>query len=278
MCILGEEKEPCFEGANITVDFSLDENFNATFKEMIYQLQEIIDKGGNNTMPNKIEEEALDFKKKEEEKEEEKNQNSQDESGETDKNKTDNNKEETKEKETKDNTEKEDDEDKKKKTKYSAEEEKCPKCGKPMNECVCKGNYSLDEIPEYVELKQNYSDLETKFSAQETEINDLKQSLSELTAFKASVEKKEKEDMIKSFYMLSDEDKKDVLEHVDEYSLNDIEAKLSILCVRNKVNFNLDEEKEEKIDDPTTYNLNGEDMNDAIPAWAKAVMANQENS
>ena len=37
-----------------------------------------------------------------------------------------------------------------------------------------------------------------------------------------------------TFYMLSDEDKKEVIENIDSYSLDDIEAKLSILCVRNK--------------------------------------------
>ena len=74
--------------------------------------------------------------------------------------------------------------------------------------------------------------------------------------------------MINSFYMLSDEDKKDVLENIDTYSLNDIEAKLSIICVRNKVNFNKD------IDDnsnkPITYNLDT-NIDDGIPAWVKAV-------
>ena len=52
--------------------------------------------------------------------------------------------------------------------------------------------------------------------------------------------------MIASFYMLSDEDKKDVVANIDTYSLDDIEAKLSIICVRNKVSFNLDDDKPRK--------------------------------
>ena len=40
--------------------------------------------------------------------------------------------------------------------------------------------------------------------------------------------------------MLSDEDKKDVIENKSKYSLDDIEAKLSVICVRKKVNFDLD--------------------------------------
>ena len=79
--------------------------------------------------------------------------------------------------------------------------------------------------------------------------------------------------MIARFYMLSDEDKKDVIDNIDTYSLDDIEAKLSILCVRNKVSFSLDEDETNKKDQPTTYTLNGDEDEDATtPAWVKAAM------
>ena len=80
--------------------------------------------------------------------------------------------------------------------------------------------------------------------------------------------------MIDRFYMLSDEDKKDVIENMDTYSLDDIEAKLSIICVRNKISFDLD--KDENADaDPVMYNLGGEDTssNALVPDWVKAVDA-----
>ena len=77
--------------------------------------------------------------------------------------------------------------------------------------------------------------------------------------------------MIDGFYMLSAEDKKDVIENIDNYSLDDIEAKLSIICVRNKVNFSLDDDKKEETD-PMVYSLNDNDNNgDNAPAWIKAV-------
>jgi len=77
--------------------------------------------------------------------------------------------------------------------------------------------------------------------------------------------------MIAKFYMLSDEDKEDVINNIDTYSLDDIEAKLSIICVRNKVNFAEDDEKD--IEDPTTFSLNDHDANDsATPAWVKAAL------
>jgi hypothetical protein len=71
--------------------------------------------------------------------------------------------------------------------------------------------------------------------------------------------------------MLSDEDKKDVIENIDKYSLSDIEKELSVICVRNKVDFNLDENNGEK-KDPTVYNLNSQIENEATPAWVKAAL------
>ena len=70
---------------------------------------------------------------------------------------------------------------------------------------------------------------------------------------------------------LSEEDKKDVVTNIDKYSLDEIEAKLSIICVRNKVSFNLDEENHK--DDPMVYNLGGSIEEDATtPAWVKAAL------
>ena len=103
----------------------------------------------------------------------------------------------------------------------------------------------------------------------------LKEENEKLVKFKREVEDKEKDQLINSFTMLSDEDKKDVIVNKDKYSLHDIKAQLSIICVDKKVNFSLPNEKEnnktsEKQDVPTTYNLNNHEM-DNIPAWLKAV-------
>ena len=157
----------------------------------------------------------------------------------------------------------------------STEEEKCPECGKPVDECTCeedkKKEYSLDEIVEYVELKTEYSNLEEKYNALKADYDALEAKVAPLTEFKAQVEKKEKEAMINSFYMLTDEDKADVVANIDTYSLEDIEAKLSIICVRNKVNFNLDENNGQQTG-PTTFNLD-DGADDATPAWVKRAMS-----
>ena len=197
----------------------------------------------------------------------------EDKSGKSEKDNSDDNTEDPKN-EDPENEDPEDDDEKKKK--------------KGKEDFACGGKkkkYSLDEIPEYTELQTQFSDLQTKFSELETKYNalvseneSLKNDNATLTEFKNQSERKEKEEMINSFYMLSDEDKKDVIENIDTYSLNDIEAKLSIICVRNKVSFDLDENNKNH-QDPTTYNLNGDNNDDDadIPAWVKAVLETAKN-
>lgn len=253
LCILGEDYEPCFEGTTITapkIQFSLDDDFKNQMFSFMTEIKELIKEGGNDSMSTEemktsvaeetapvVEEPVAEFAKEDEEK--------------------------------------------------KGEEKVCPKCGKPVDECTCedekkpeekededkKTKYVLDEIPEYVELQTNFSNLEAEMATLKEEKSTLETQLAELVEFKKSMERKEKEDMIKNFYMLSDEDKKEVVDNIDSYSIDEIEAKLSIICVRNKVNFNLDEDNT-KTAEPTTYSLNGDaDVDEGTPAWIKAVQA-----
>ena len=120
-------------------------------------------------------------------------------------------------------------------------------------------DYSLLE-QELETLKANYAEMETKYQ--------------ELVAFKEAVDNEKKDALINSFYMLSDEDKKDVIENKSNYSLDEIESKLCVICVRKKVNFDLDNtEKNEntvEVEKVATYNLNNVE-NEAVPAWLKAL-------
>ena len=70
--------------------------------------------------------------------------------------------------------------------------------------------------------------------------------------------------------MLSDDQKKDCFDNIDTYSLDEIEAKLSVICVRNKVSFDLDKKPE---DAPVTYNLDSvnNDQDAGLPAWVLRV-------
>ena len=146
--------------------------------------------------------------------------------------------------------------------------------------------YNLDEVVEYQELLEKYSTLEgqvnelnstiEKFNAQVEELNQTITKLTEennnLAEFKHTIGREKKQELIDSFYMLSDELKKDCIDNIDTYSLDDIEAKLSVICVRNKVSFDLDKPEEKK---ETVFNLNSvEDENSFdLPAWVQRVQA-----
>lgn len=183
---------------------------------------------------------AYKKKKKDDEEEEEKEDKSDEEKTE----KTDNSSEE-------DNDSEDDEEDDEKKKKK-------------------KSKYTLEEIPEYVELSAQFSALQTSFDQLTEEKAALESQIAELVQFKNAAERKEKEEMIASFYMLSDEDKADVITNIDTYSVDDIEAKLSIICVRNKVSFDLDENTKSN-SNPTVYNLNGDDNDATVPAWVQSL-------
>ena len=287
LCILGENVEPCFEGAGIAAQFSFDDEFKTTLYSMIEELQTALQEGGTAQMNEEekviLEEETpvteeTEFKKKpdEEEKKDEKNPpapEKKDNDDSEDKGASDDSK--------KDEDDDDEDEEKKKKMNHSAseDEEKCPECGKPKSECTCadekdgNGHYSLEEIPEYVELQNNYSALEAKY-------NELMAEITPLREFKAEADKKEKQAMIDSFYMLSDADKADVIANISTYSVEDIEAKLAIICVRNKVNFSLEDDKKEEekpASDPMIYSLGNDTDGDSAPAWIKAVRETAKN-
>ena len=248
LCILGEDVEPCFEGSQITrVQYSFEDSFKEQLFSMIKEIKEILNEGGD-PMPeeNIVVEETIaetvveepevveEPAEIEEQIEEPAQENEEPAAAE----------EETLEVEVEENPQEED---------------------KPAQ-------YNLEDIQEYVELSQKYSELETEYNKVVSERDSLKSEVASLTEFKKGIDKKEKEDMINSFYMLSDDDKKDVVENIDTYSLDDIEAKLSIICVRNKVSFDL-EENSKKDSTPVTFNLNSvnTDEDESIPAWVKAV-------
>lgn len=254
LCILGEDAQPAFEGANITapkVEFSLEDDFKEKMFSMMTEIKNILEGGA--PMINEdgivveepvVEEEPTPAVEEPVVEEPVPNEFAD---------------EENKEEEEK-------------------EEEICPECGKPVSECECeeekeeddKKDYNLDEIPEYAELKANYDELEGKFNTLTTDFEALEAEVTGLREFKTGIEKKEKEAMIARFYMLSDEDKKEVIDNIDTYSLEDIESKLSILCVRNKVSF---ADPGDNDNNPTVYSLNdGNPSGNADkPEWIKAL-------
>ena len=241
------------------LDFSVNEEGVVEFAAEAVEIVDYVPQEEPQFSAESVAEYASKKKKKADEEEEEEEEDKEDKKPEDGEKDSDDKKPEDKpEDESDDSDEEEDDED-------EDEEKKKNKKGK-------KSKYNLEEVQEYVELSAQYSELETNYANAQTRISDLEAQIAELTTFKKGVEKAEKEKLIASFYMLSEEDKKDVVANIDNYSLDDIEAKLSIICVRNKVSFNLDDDKHDS-NPTTTYNLGSEDNDDGVPAWIKAMRA-----
>lgn len=269
LCILGDDVEPCFEGGsvtapNVSTSFSfVDKEFKNSLYNMMQELKFALLQGGQN-MSEEVKDSALTPEVNETPEatpvpetpdvptdagnaEGEGSEGSAS-GGETDfaaKKPEEEEKKNPKEEDSKEDG-KSEDPDKKKKD----EEEDYAK------KKSCKN--SLVE-QEYSELKQKYDTLNAQYS--------------ELLAFKQKIEDKEKDELIEKFFMLSDEDKKDVVENKAKYSLEEIESKLSVICFRKKVNFDLGETSENdnktETQNITTYSLN--DDSSTTPAWIKRV-------
>ena len=125
------------------------------------------------------------------------------------------------------------------------------------------------------ENKKKYSLLEEQCNTLKSQLESAQATINELSAFKLKIEQEEKQKLIGSFYMLSEEDKQDVITNIDKYSLDEIEAKLSVICVRKKVNFNLEDSNKnnnntDEENPTTTFNLNSANM-DSTPGWIKSL-------
>ena len=294
LCILGEDVEPCFEGSSITAPevsktfTKMDDNFKKTLYAMMQDLKfaleggqkMIIDEAETKVTESEVveteaeitaeetsieteatveEEVTLETEESSEDKDTEdqsvlaENDNSiEDQSSQENFTKADDKDEEEESKDANDSKEdsesEEDDEDK---------EYKCGESGKKEK------SYSLLET-ELAETKAAYADLEQKYQV--------------LVEFKKQIDNEKKDALINSFYMLSDEDKADVIENKSNYSLDEIESKLSVICVRKRVNFDLEDtskKEEEVVENVTTYNMN--DVEPTTPAWIAAIK-NTRNS
>ena len=139
----------------------------------------------------------------------------------------------------------------------------------PVEEPAPVEEFKLDYEAMYTELQNQYAELQAKVDAQAAEIERLTAVNTDLTNFKLVVDREKKKELINTFYMLSDEQKKDCFDNIDKYSYDEIEAKLSVICVRNKVSFDLDTHEEKEI---TTYNLDEiKEQVNSTPDWVKRV-------
>ena len=137
-------------------------------------------------------------------------------------------------------------------------------------------SFSLDD---FQTLQGNYSELENRYNDLLTQFNSMKADYDNLVEFKKTKDIEEKQAMIDSFYMLSDEEKKEVQDNIENYTLDEIEGKLSVICVHNKLDLSEKKETEqEQID--TTFSLNNLDSGEddfSAPAWVSLLRKNKKN-
>lgn len=294
LCILGEDVEPCFEGSSVTApkvssNFTkMDDEFKKTLFSMMQELKFALQ--GGQQMEDKVitsepvvEEPAAaavecteeipaaegevvaaepaadvesDFAASQEENESSSTEEQEEGSLEENTQEFAKKEEEEEEKEEESSEENSD---------APAEEDK-----KEEEEDDKEKKYELLQA-DYQALQEQHSALQAEFAALEVKCN-------ELVEFKATIEDAKKDEMINKFYFLSDEDKKEVVENKSKYTIDEIESKLSVICVRNKVNFNLDDNSKNdiKTEDPVITTFTISDEGPSIPAWIAAVKNNQK--
>ena len=280
LCILGDDVEPCFEGAAITggVDSNYAESteFAHTLYTMIKQLQDIIGaKEGGKNMPEKPEEleaaeVATEFV-------------------------AGSGKNEEPQKETKDSEAKKDEEtpsekaepatdhavkdEKQEEEQVAEEEKKKEQTEAKKRECALEDEEKKDEAPEQEEEEEkkpetkhsveekSAAEVETSVAstfALEQENEKLRAELESLRQFKLSIEREQKDALIAKYHMLSDEDKADVVAHKDEYTLEQIDEKLALIYVRKNVDFStVDGHQEEEVDMDSILSFSLDDGKDA---------------
>ena len=270
LCILGDEVEPCFEGSAVTAPevsatFSLDENFKHTLFTMMEELKYALE--GGNTMvkvTEPVKETEVTTVEPEVTTEFTENQVNENESSSSEQAPT--------------SEFKKDDEEDKKEKENPSENEDDKKDEDNGGTSDDKEEDSTDEEKDDdKDKKKKFTVLEQKYNELQSSYASLLEEVEELRTFKKKIEDKEKDELIERFYMLSDEDKKDVIEHKSEYSLEDIKSKLAVICFEKKVNFNLNTSSEneestvEEDESPVvTFDVKATE-DSTVPEWVRAV-------
>ena len=266
LCILGDDVEPCFEGAAITGEnttpskFTLDDDFKKSLFTMMKELEFALK--GDNTV-EQLENQNVETT---EVVESEFVEQAEDNSVETVEVENQENIEDaSNSEESTEFVKKDEEEDEEASEEEADDSDEDPEDSEDDKEN--KVNHSLHTDEEYAELETKFQALQESYSALEAEKE-------ELVNFKNTVEDKQKDELIAKFFMLSDEDKQDVIANKRQYSLEDIESKLAVICYRKKINFVEDASDSTSQEVVVTFDMN-DASDDSTPEWVKLVEANQ---
>ena len=125
-----------------------------------------------------------------------------------------------------------------------------------------------EDEEKYSLLEAKYSELEKANAELQTQFSELTAKYEDLVKFKADVEDKKKDELIKSFYMLDAEVIKDFTENKAKYSYEEIESKLSVLYAQSR--FTINENNGEDNSDITTVNVESSTI-ETRPEWVLRV-------
>lgn len=271
LCILGDNVEPCYEGASVTSpevskNFSNDTDFQQTLFSMMNDLQTALNsKGGLNMSENELIIESAETVEEQPELEHELEIPTDETANEelapveddfTEAESVDDTTavvetvEETAEEFVDKKEDEDESDDKDEDDSDEADDEDDDDKKKPNNQ------HSLEE-----------------FEALQTELESLRAEVKELREFKLNVENQQKDALIASYHMLSDEDKAEVIAHKSEFSLDEIKAKLAVIYVEKNVNFDMIDGQEEVENNSTptmTFSLD-EEASEGVPAFIEAL-------
>ena len=303
LCILGDDVEPCFEGAEITApeistSFSLDKKFANTLYSMMKELQETL-KGGTKVEKEKLENIALQYEDASDDADtsvEESTTTAADstegdvtETNSTDGNSTENESSiDAQDEDTSAGTDTVDSvsvsqEDidsiaakkntfaKEEKEESDEKEDESSEDSKQAEEEDASAKKEDEEKKE--DDKKKYELLESENATLKSQYEELKKEVISLREFKLDIENKAKDKLInEDFYMLSEEDKKEIVDNKDKYSLDEIKSKLAVICFDKKINYTIKEENANDFVSGTTFNISS--VNNEEPAWLRAVDEN----
>ena len=278
LCVLGDDVEPCFEGSSVTApkvsaSFNLDDGFKRTLFTMMQDLKAALEGGNKMSLDeNTVVTPEADVTPNTEDTFTEGTENMDN----TVQNDATENQENIETPVTEDFSKKEEDEDDSN-FKCGDKDKKKSKCAKQEDEEKKDDSSEDKEDEEEDEDKKKFSALSAEHEALKAQFSELQKDYQALIAFKNEVESAKKDEMIKSFYMLSDEDKKEVVDNKDKFTLEEIESKLSVIFTKKslaEMSIKTESDAEEK---PTvTFGLDDASI-DSVPAWISAVR-NTKNS
>lgn len=120
----------------------------------------------------------------------------------------------------------------------------------PKTKCELEEEVVEDEEPQVEEVveEEPAPDFQAEIESYKATIEELKAEVAALREFRLQAENEKKDSLIAKYFMLTDEQKADVVANKSTYSYEDIEAKLALIYVNANAAsiFSLEDEEEEE--------------------------------